>query len=55
MVDNKPKDITINLRHQDMTDDECYEEIKKAYKKHPDTIMHPDEWMRLRKNYGKQK
>ena len=36
--------MKINLIHKDMTDEKCYQNIKKTYNKYPNLIIEPKEW-----------
>lgn len=38
----------INICHKDMTDEECYENIKHLYEQDPHTFMAPEVWRKKR-------
>ena len=40
--------MNINLIHKKQTDEDCYENIKKLHKQHPDIFINPNEWKILR-------
>jgi len=41
---------TVYLIHEVMTDSECFENIKRMYKKNPELIMEPKIWKKRRLN-----
>lgn len=43
----KTEEITICVKWGG-TDEECYRELKKVWKKYPDIFMHPKTWKKIR-------
>ncbi len=41
--------MEINVKHKNMTEKECYTNVKKIHKEHPNIIMNPKKWKKLRK------
>lgn len=40
--------MQINLIHQEMSEKQCYQNIKEMHKAYPDIIMNPKQWKKLR-------
>lgn len=42
--------MKINMMHKSMTDEECYETVKRLHEKYPEFITDPKEWLRSKGN-----
>lgn len=46
--------MNINLEHKEMTDEECYQNIKEMHKLCPNEVMDPEEWKKQRLEWLKR-
>lgn len=38
----------MNITHKELTDEECFQNVKQMHKENPDIVMQPDEWKKQR-------
>ena len=45
----------LDFKHRDMTEEECYNNVCDMYKQDPTSVMNPKRWLKLHKEYLKEK